>query len=125
MANERGETPQTARAAAPSPAGRGATVPGTPQTIRWDDSNLKSSYANVCNVSSTREEVVLVFGINQVWERGQNEVQVQLTDRIILSPFAAKRLAQLLNNVVREYESRFGALNVDPRRPGDSSSPEA
>jgi len=124
MANERGETQQTARAAAPSPAGRGATVPGTPQTIKWDDSNLKSSYANVCNVSSTREEVVLVFGINQAWERGQNEVQVQLTDRIILSPFAAKRLAQLLNNVVREYESRFGALNVDPRRPGDSSSPE-
>ncbi|PYN91324.1 MAG: DUF3467 domain-containing protein [Candidatus Rokuibacteriota bacterium] len=124
MANERGETQQTARAAAPSPAGRGATVPGTPQTIKWDDSNLKSSYANVCNVSSTREEVVLVFGINQAWERGQNEVQVQLTDRIILSPFAAKRLAQLLNNVVREYESRFGALSVDPRRPGDSSSPE-
>ncbi len=124
MANERGEAQQTARAAAPSPAGRGATVPGTPQTIKWDDSNLKSSYANVCNVSSTREEVVLVFGINQAWERGQNEVQVQLTDRIILSPFAAKRLAQLLNNVVREYESRFGALNVDPRRPGDSSSPE-
>jgi len=124
MANERGETQQTARAAAPSPAGRGATVPGTPQTIKWDDSNLKGSYANVCNVSSTREEVVLVFGINQAWERGQNEVQVQLTDRIILSPFAAKRLAQLLNNVVREYESRFGALNVDPRRPGDSSSPE-
>src|SRR5205814_6852468 len=89
MANERGETQQTARAAAPSPAGRGATVPGTPQTIKWDDSNLKSSYANVCNVSSTREEVVLVFGINQAWERGQNEVQVQLTDRIILSPFAA------------------------------------
>jgi len=125
MVNERGDTQQTARAAAPSPAGRGATGLGTPQTIKWDDSNLKSSYANVCNVSSTREEVVLVFGINQVWERGQNEVQVQLTDRIILSPFAAKRLAQLLNNVVREYESRFGTLNVDPRRPGDPSSPES
>ena len=39
-------------------------TPGAPPTIRWDDSNLKSSYANVCNVSSTREEVVLVFGIN-------------------------------------------------------------
>src|SRR2546422_2793495 len=124
MANERGETQQTARVAAPSPAGRGATVPGTPQTIKWDDSNLKSSYANVCNVSSTREEVVLVFGINQAWERGQNEVQVQLTDRIILSPFAAKRLAQLLNNVVREYESRFGTLNVEIRR-SEETSPSA
>src|SRR5216117_3358267 len=93
---------------------------GAPPTIRWDDSNLKSSYANVCNVSSTREEVVLVFGINQACERGQSEVQVQLTDRIILSPFAAKRLAGLLANVVREYEARFGVLNVEMRRPGES-----
>jgi hypothetical protein len=38
--------------------------PGAP-AVQWDDSQLKSSYANVCNVSSTREEVVLVFGINQ------------------------------------------------------------
>ena len=108
MTNGRTDTSQAApRAAGASP------------TIRWDDSNLKSSYANVCNVSSTREEVVLVFGINQAWERGQSEVQVQLTDRLILSPFAAKRLAGLLANVVREYESRFGVLNVEMRRPGE------
>ena len=31
--------------------------------IDWDDSNMKSSYANVCNVNGTREEVVLFFGI--------------------------------------------------------------
>lgn len=104
--------------------------PATPrpatQTIRWDDSNLKSSYANVCNVSSTREEVVLVFGINQAWERGQNEVQVQLSDRVILSPFAAKRLALLLNNVIHEYETRFGPLNLDvARRQPDAPPPES
>jgi hypothetical protein len=85
-------------------------------TIRWDDSNLKSSYANVCNVSTTREEVVLVFGINQAWERGQNEIHVQLTDRLILSPFAAKRLAGLLNNVITDYERRFGTLS-EPASP--------
>jgi hypothetical protein len=79
----------------------------------------------VCNVSSTREEVVLVFGINQAWERGQSEVKVQLTDRIILSPFAAKRLAGLLTGVVREYESRFGVLNLDARRQEEPSSPSA
>jgi len=86
-------------------------------TIRWDDTNLKSSYANVCNVSTTREEVVMVFGINHAWERGQNEVHVQLTDRVILSPFAAKRLASLLTNVLADYEKRFGALN-DPAASG-------
>jgi len=81
--------------------------------IKWDDSNMKSAYANVCNVSSTREEVVLLFGVNQAWNRGQKEVTIQLTDRIIVSPFAAKRLSLLLGAVVREYESRFGALNVE------------
>lgn len=87
-----------------------------PQTVRWDDAQMKSSYANVCNVSSTREEVVLVFGVNQAWERGAQEVKVQLTDRIILSPFAAKRLSLLLNNVVQQYEARFGVLNLELRR---------
>jgi hypothetical protein len=79
--------------------------------IKWDDSNMKSSY--VCNVTSTREEVVMLFGINQAWNRGQKEVTIQLTDRIIISPYAAKRLMMLLGNVVQEYEKRFGELSVE------------
>jgi hypothetical protein len=73
----------------------------------------KSSYANVCNVTSTREEVVLLFGMNQAWNRGQKEVTIHLTDRIVVSPFAAKRLSMLLQGVVNEYEKRFGTLNID------------
>ncbi len=92
-----------------------AAPPAMPK-IRWDDSNMKSSYANVCNVTSTREEVVLIFGMNQAWQNGQKEVAVQLTDRIVLSPFAAKRLMGLLSNVVREYESRFGQLDTEARK---------
>jgi hypothetical protein len=82
-------------------------------TVQFDVSNLQSSYANVCNVSSTREEVVLAFGVNNVWERGQANIQVQLTNRIVLNPFAAKRLASVLNRVVSEYESKFGTLKDD------------
>ena len=81
--------------------------------IKWDDSAMKSSYANVCNVTSTREEVVMLFGMNQAWNRGQKEVTIQLTDRIVISPYAAKRLNLLLDGVVKEYEKRFGALNID------------
>ena len=81
--------------------------------VRVDDSNIKSVYANVCNVTSTREEVVMLFGINQAWNRGQKEVRIQLTDRVILSPYAAKRLSILLGSVVKEYENRFGALNIE------------
>lgn len=80
-------------------------------TVHWDDTDMRSSYSNVCNVSSTREEVVLVFGVNQAWQ-GQKDVRIQLTDRVILSPFAAKRLSMLLGQVLGQYESRFGELDV-------------
>lgn len=79
--------------------------------IRWDDSKMTSVYANVCNVSSTQEEVTLLFGTNQAWRAGQKEVAIELSNRVILSPFAAKRLARLLSGVVEEYEKRFGQLS--------------
>jgi len=78
--------------------------------VRWDTKNLKSSYANVCSVTSTREEVVLNFGINQAWERAAAQMEVELTNRIILSPFAASRLLEMLNKLMAEYESRYGEL---------------
>jgi hypothetical protein len=81
--------------------------------IKWDDSSMKSSYANVCNVTSTREEVVMLFGMNQAWNRGQKELTIHLTDRIVVNPFAAKRLSVLLGNVVKEYENRFGQLDIE------------
>ena len=90
-----------------------AATPGQGQVrVRWDDSNMQNTYANVCNVSSTREEMTLLFGTNNTWHTGQNEVAVQLTNRIVLNPFAAKRLSLLLANVVGEYEKRFGELNI-------------
>ena len=89
-----------------------AAMEGT--RIKWDDSAMKSSYANVCNVTSTREEVVMLFGMNQAWNRGQKEVTIHLTDRIVVSPYAAKRLSLLLQGVVNEYEKRFGTLNIEP-----------
>jgi len=89
-----------------------ATRPSTGQTVKFDDTGITNAYANVCNVSSSREEVVLVFGMNNAWERDASEVRVQLNSRVILSPFAAKRLALLLNSIVQQYEARFGAMDV-------------
>jgi len=94
---------------------------GTAMQLKWDDTNMKSSYANVCNAMSTREEVVLMFGVNQAWHGGQKEVTIQLTDRIILSPHAAKRLSLLLNNLIKQHEDRFGALNIEMPRPADTA----
>jgi len=95
---------ETAAPAAPKPA--------TGPTVKIDDTGISNAYANVCNVSSSREEVVLVFGMNNAWERDASEVRVKLNSRVILSPFAAKRLGMLLDSVVKQYETRFGDINV-------------
>lgn len=86
----------------------GTTVP----VVKWDDASMATSYANVCNVTSTREEVTLLFGTNQTLYTGQQEVTVKLANRIIVSPYAAKRMYKLLEHVLGQYESRFGQLNL-------------
>ena len=94
-----------------------STQPGAQVRIKWDGTNMRSVYANVCNVASTREEIVVLFGMNQAWHSEQKELTVQLADRIVMSPFVAKRLAVLLNNIIRDYESKYGTLNIEPPRP--------
>jgi len=78
--------------------------------VKFDSSNLKSSYANVCTMNSTREEVVLNFGLNQSWERNSNEVMIELQNRVILSPFAAQRLSGMLSKLLDEYQTRYGKI---------------
>ena len=89
--------------------------PAGSSRVEWDDSKMVTTYANVANAASTREEVALLFGTNTTWKiSGDKPVKIELNNRIILSPFAAKRLNLLLSNVLDEYESRFGRLDVEP-----------
>jgi spore germination protein YaaH len=81
------------------------------QKIKWNFENIKSSYVNFANANSTKEEVVLNFGINNSWDRNQPELEIELAHRVMMSPFAAKRLAELLTKLIGEYESRYGNLN--------------
>ena len=76
-------------------------------TVNWDDSGMRTTYANVVNASSTREEVTLFFGTNLTWNpTSKMEFNVKLSDRVVLNPFAAKRLMILLSAILKEYESR-------------------
>ena len=88
--------------------------PSRAATVQWNDKDMATHFANVVNVQSTREQVDLFFGMNQTWNvTGNGQVSVDLTNRIILTPFAAKRLWTVLGGVLREYESRHGALEVE------------
>jgi hypothetical protein len=107
-------------AAAPAAAAQQAAAAQT--RILWDDTNMRSGYANVANVAGTREEIVLLFGMNQAWHAGQKDIKIQLMDRIVMSPFAAKRLSMLLNQVLQDYENRYGQLEVTPTPRPDTTS---
>jgi hypothetical protein len=97
-------------------------------TVNWDDSTMKTSYANVVNASSTREEVTLFFGTNLTWNPGESRAfNVRLSDRIVLNPYAAKRLWILIGALLKEYETRFGPLKMDmpaiePSQRGNSAA---
>jgi hypothetical protein len=96
-------------------ANKGGNGDAAAARVRYNIADLKSAYANVCNVTSTQEEVVLNFGINQEWERGQQkELEIQLKNRIILNPFVAKRLSIMLSKLCGEYEGRYGELKLEP-----------
>lgn len=82
------------------------------QQVRWGIDGLKSTYANFVHATSTREEVVLNFGVNQSWDRVGGAVEINLEHRVILNPITAKRLSELLRGVVAEYETRFGEVKV-------------
>lgn len=94
--------------AAPRPAAAGQAQ------LRWDDSKMATIFANVVNIQSTREQVDLFFGTNQTWNVANDKtLSIELSNRVILSPFAAKRLSVALAGVIHEYEARYGALDIE------------
>ena len=94
---------------APAPA-----EPTERKGLEWLDAGMATNFANVVNVQGTREQVDLFFGTNRTWQVTPGSgVTVELSNRIILTPLAAKRLLAVLGNVLREHESRYGTLSVE------------
>jgi hypothetical protein len=81
--------------------------------VKWDESAMRNTYANVVHATGTREEVSIIFGMHHAWRPDAREVTVEVSDRVVLSPFAAKRLHALLTEVIKQYESRWGTLNIE------------
>ena len=104
-----------AKTATPASKARPSSEPPVRETqLTWDDQKMATSFANVVNIQSTREQVDLFFGTNQTWNAtNEKTLTIELSNRVILSPFAAKRLSVALNNVMREYEARYGQLSVE------------
>jgi len=106
------------------PNGQGDAADNPMQNIDWDDSRMSTTFANVVNGASTREEITLFFGINQSWNASDsNKVRIELSDRIILTPYAGKRLLLLLSALIKQYEDRHGKLEIATMGPPSATGP--
>jgi len=102
----------------PPAAGQPAAGPATQEvTLRLDERNMKSSYANAYRTNATAEEVMIDFGLNLVVppqrQGGQPEIMFQVNERIIMNYFQAKRLALTLGQIIRRHEEQFGEIELD------------
>jgi hypothetical protein len=91
---------------------------GRQTRVGLDERNVKTSYANLFLTSATPEEVIVTFGLNMAnpgaqGQQNQPEVIFQLSDRVVMNYYLAKRLAIALGQIVRTHESQFGELELD------------
>ncbi len=77
-----------------------------------DESHITGTYANFCRVTGTPEELIVDFGLNKQ-VGGTSPETIQLTQRIIVNFYTAKRLAYALGHAVARHEQAFGNLEID------------
>ena len=86
------------------------TKPATPQV---DATGIQTSYANVCRIAQTPNEVIVDFGMNPNFFGQILDEPLKLSNRIILSHDAAKRLCLHLTATIQNYEARYGQIELD------------
>ncbi|MFM7250867.1 MAG: DUF3467 domain-containing protein [Planctomycetaceae bacterium] len=86
-----------------------------PVQVPVDESHIVATYANFCRVTGTPEELIVDFGLNKQ-VTGPSPETIQLTQRIIVNFFTAKRLAYALQMAVARHEQAFGVLETDVQR---------
>jgi hypothetical protein len=90
---------------------------GQELVVRLDERNLRTTYANAFRTNATAEEVMLDFGLNLLAPPskpgGQPDIVFQITERIVMNYFQAKRLALTLGKIIRDHEEAFGELELD------------
>lgn len=80
-----------------------------------DDATAMSGYVNSCRLSGLPEELVLDFGFNP--QLTSNSAQaISASQRIVTGWQTAKRLEQVLKQVVDRHEAAFGVLETDVRK---------
>ena len=83
--------------------------------LQIDDAGTPSTYSTTVRVWGSAEEINLDFA-GALRPTGQNTAKLKIEQRVILNPWAAKRLAIALAQAVGRYEQMYGTLELDVRK---------
>ncbi len=85
--------------------------------VRIDETNLQMSYVSGFRPTMTAEELVLDIGVNQLRSSDDkeqpNELVFQASNRLVMNYYSAKRMAISLAQIVRQFEQRFGQIELN------------
>ena len=79
------------------------------------ETHAHAAYSNFARVTSTAEEVIIDFCLNpNPFQTGRQEINV--SQRLIMNFYTAKRLCSALGMTLQRHESTFGAIELDVRK---------
>jgi hypothetical protein len=79
------------------------------------EKDAHAAYSNFARVTSTAEEVIIDFCLNpNPFATGRQEIQV--SQRLIMNFYTAKRLFSALGMTLQRHEQTFGPIELDIRR---------
>jgi len=83
--------------------------------IVLNETGAHAAYSNFARVTSTAEEVIIDFCLNpNPFHTGRQEINV--SQRLIMNFFTAKRLFSALGMTLQRHEGTFGPIELDIRR---------
>jgi hypothetical protein len=102
---------------APSPS-----PPAAQPDIVLNEEGANVAYSNFARVTATAEEVIIDFCLNpNPFHQGRQEVDV--SQRLIMNFYTAKRLLSALGMGLQRHEATFGEIQLDVRRRVQSQFP--
>jgi hypothetical protein len=102
-------TPQASLASTPTPE------QAQRQLVQVDASKAEAAYANFCRVTGTPEELIIDFGLN-TQPMGVPTEPINVSQRIVMNYFTAKRMLTALSMSLQRHEAAFGVLETDVQK---------
>ena len=90
--------------------------PQAPKIELMQRPDYRETYANSVQVRANLWDFFLMFGLVQ--QTSPDAVQIHNFQGIYLSPQQAKALNNVLAQNIKEYETAFGEIRLEPQPPG-------